>query len=218
MEVKDKANTNDWDYWQNEFNYAFYTTGSNHISSSWPVNTNWNSQDNVPSTVEFRFKTEGLPTSNIPYSQSLWHVEESGALGPSIILKYTGSGYSSGSYSGSIIDPYYQYATLEFCSDPIATPSETSSIYFPFFDGGWWSVMVTRENTQDFTLYAGNKIYEGGDNGTLLGFYTSSYVLSDDVQWTNSDTSFFAKSQTIAGNIYNPFSGSLQEIRYYKSQ
>jgi hypothetical protein len=214
---KDKANTNDWDYWQNEFNYTFYTTGSNHISSSWPVNTNWNSQDNVPRTVEFRFKTEGLPTSNIPYSQSLWHVEESGTIGPSIILKYTGSGYSSGSYSGSIIDPYYQYATLEFCSDPIATPSETSSIYFPFFDGGWWSVMVTRENTQDFTLYAGNKIYEGGDNGTLLGFYTSSYVLSDDVQWTNSDTSFFAKLQTIAGNIYNPFSGSLQEIRYYNT-
>jgi hypothetical protein len=212
---KDKVDSNDWDYWQNEFNYAFYTTGSNHISSSWPVNTNWNSQNNVPSTLEFRFKTEGLPTSNIPYSQSLWHVEELGGLGPSIILKYTGSGYSSGSYSGSIIDPYYQYATLEFCSDPIATPSETASIYFPFFDGGWWSVMVTRENNQDFTLYAGNKTYEGGDNGTLLGFYTSSYVLSDEIQWTNSDTSFFAKSQTIAGNIYNPFSGSLQEIRYY---
>jgi hypothetical protein len=103
-------------------------------------------------------------------------VEELGGLGPSIILKYTGSGYSSGSYSGSIIDPYYQYATLEFCSDPIATPSETASIYFPFFDGGWWSVMVTRENSySDFTLYAGNNVYEGGDNGTLLGFYSSSY-------------------------------------------
>ena len=214
---KDKANTNDWDYWQNEFNYAFYTTGSNHISSSWPVNADWNSLSNVPRTVEFRFKTEGLPTSNIPYSQSLWHLEESGAVGPSIILKYTGSGYSSGSYSGSIVDPYYQYATLEFSSDYIASPGLTASIYFPFFDGGWWSVMVTRENTQDFTLHAGNKIYEGGDNGTLLGFYTSSYVLSDDVQWSNSDTSFFAKSQSIAGNTYNSFSGSIQEIRYYNS-
>jgi hypothetical protein len=48
---KDKVDSNDWDYWQNEFNYAFYTTGSNHISSSWPVNTNWNSQNNVPSTL-----------------------------------------------------------------------------------------------------------------------------------------------------------------------
>jgi hypothetical protein len=35
----------------------------------------------------------------------------------------------------------------------------------------------------DFTLHAGNKIYEGGDNGTLLGFYsTSSSILSEDVQ------------------------------------
>ena len=77
--------------------------------------------------------------------------------------------------------------------------------------------MVTRENLQDFTLYTGNKIYEGGDNGTLLGFYTSSYILSDDLQWANSDTSFFAKSQSIAGNTYNSFSGSLQEIRYYNT-
>jgi hypothetical protein len=214
---KDKINTNDWDYWQNEFNYAFYTTGSNHISSSWSVNADWNSTNNTPETLTFRFKTEGLPTSNIPYSQSLWNLEQLGGLGPSIILKYTGSGYSSGSYSGSIIDPYYQYATLEFCSDPASSPSVTASIYFPFFDGGWWSVMVTRENLQDFTLYAGNKIYEGGDNGTLLGFYTSSYILSDDIQWANSDTSFFAKSQTIAGNTYNSFSGSLQEIRYYNT-
>ena len=213
---KDKANTNDWDYWQNEFNYAFYTTGSNHISSSWPVNTNWNSQDNVPKTVEFRFKTEGLPTSNIPYSQSLWHLEESGIVNSSIILKYTGSGYSSGSYSGSIIDPYYQYATLEFYSDSLGSPTVTASIYFPFFDGGWWSVMVTRENA-NFNLHAGNKIYEGGDNGTLLGFYTSSYVNSDETPFAASDTSFFAKSQSIAGNIYNSFSGSIQEIRYYNT-
>ena len=214
---KDKINTNDWDYWQNEFNYAFYTTGSNHISSSWPVSGDWNSANNTPESLTFRFKTEGLPTSNIPYSQSLWHLEQLGGLGPSIVLKYTGSGYSSGSYSGSIIDPYYQYATLEFCSDPASSPSVTASIYFPFFDGGWWSVMLTRENLQDFTLYAGNKIYEGGDNGTLLGFYTSSYILSDDIQWANSDTSFFAKSQSIAGNTYNSFSGSLQEIRYYNT-
>jgi hypothetical protein len=213
---KDKANTNDWDYWQNEFNYAFYTTGSNHISSSWSVNTNWNSQDNVPETLEFRFKTNGLPTSNIPYSQSLWHLEESGIVNSSIILKYTGSGYSSGSYSGSIIDPYYQYATLEFYSDSLGSPTATASIYFPFFDGGWWSVMVTRENA-NFNLHAGNKIYEGGDNGTLLGFYTSSYINSDETPFAASDTSFFAKSQSIAGKTYNSFSGSIQEIRYYNT-
>jgi hypothetical protein len=70
---KDKVNSNDWDYWQDTFNYAFYTTGSNSIVSNWKLNPNWNSPDSVPSTLSFRFKTEGLPTSSIPYSQSLWN-------------------------------------------------------------------------------------------------------------------------------------------------
>jgi hypothetical protein len=30
---KDKVDSNDWDYWQNEFNYAFIQKESNHISS-----------------------------------------------------------------------------------------------------------------------------------------------------------------------------------------
>jgi hypothetical protein len=38
---------------------------------------------------------------------------------PYLVLRYTGSAYAtvfppSGSYSGSIIDPYYQYAYLDF--------------------------------------------------------------------------------------------------------
>jgi hypothetical protein len=92
----------------------------------------------------------------------------------------------------------------------------TASIYLPFFDGGWWSTMVTR-NGDDFTLYAGNNIYEGGDNGTLLGFYTSSFISEDSTAWlTGSNISTFADSNTaIAGGTYDSFSGSLQEIRYY---
>ena len=208
---KDKVNVNDWDYWQDTFNYAFYTTGSNHISSSWKVNIDWNSPNNVPSTLEFRFKTEGLPTSSIPYSQSLWYNDNFS----SIVLQYTGSGYSSGSYSGSIIDPYYQYANLIFYPDAVNFPNSTASIYLPFFDGGWWSTMVTR-NGDDFTLYAGNNVYEGGDNGTLLGFYTSSFINEDSTAWLTGNISTFANSNTaIAGGTYDSFSGSLQEIRYY---
>jgi hypothetical protein len=208
---KDKINSNDWDYWQDTFNYAFYTTGSNHISSSWKVSIDWNSPNNVPSTLEFRFKTEGLPTSSIPYSQSLWYNDNFS----SIVLQYTGSGYSSGSYSGSIIDPYYQYANLIFYPDAVNFPNSTASIYLPFFDGGWWSTMVTR-NGDDFTLYAGNNVYEGGDNGTLLGFYTSSFINEDSTAWLTGNISTFANSNTaIAGGTYDSFSGSLQEIRYY---
>jgi hypothetical protein len=36
---KDKINTNDWDYWQNEFNYAYKQNGDNFISSSFVLNS-----------------------------------------------------------------------------------------------------------------------------------------------------------------------------------
>jgi len=213
---KDKVDYNDWDYWQNTFNYAFYTTGSNYISSSWSVNTDWNSFDNVPNTLQFRFKTNGLPTGSIPYSQSLWYND----LTSTIVLEYTGSGYISGSYSGSIIDPYYQYANLIFYPDITNYPNSSASIYLPFFDGGWWPVMVTRalnEGYGTFELHAGNKIYEGGDNGIKYGFYSSSVVIENDSAWKNSTASYFARGNTYGSKLYDPFSGSLQEIRYYSS-
>jgi hypothetical protein len=210
---KDKVNVNDWDYWQNTFNYAFYTTGSNSIFSDWKLNPNWNSPNSVPATLAFRFKTEGLPTSSIPYSQSLWYTDTFS----SIVLQYTGSGYTTGSYSGSIINPYYQYANLVFYPDPTIYPGSSASIYLPFFDGGWWSVMVTR-NGDDFNLYAGNKIYEGGDNGTLLGFYSSSSINEDSTFWIlGSNTTFASQNPAIPGGLYESFSGSLQEIRYYNT-
>ena len=210
---KDKVNINDWDYWQDTFNYAFYTTGSNFVFSDWKLNPNWNSPDSVPATLAFRFKTEGLPTSSIPYSQSLWYND----VYSSIVLQYTGSGYATGSYLGSIIDPYYQYANLVFYPDPTNYPASSASIYLPFFDGGWWSVMVTR-NGNDFNLLVGNKIYEGGDNGTLLGFYATSSITEDSTFWVlGSNTTFAAQNPAIPGGVYESFSGSLQEIRYYNS-
>jgi hypothetical protein len=69
---KDKVNTNDWDYWQNEFNYAYKQNGDNFISSSFVLNSSWGANSDNPETVMFRFKTNGLPTSSIPYSQSLF--------------------------------------------------------------------------------------------------------------------------------------------------
>jgi len=198
---KDKVDSNDWDYWQNEFNYKF-TPNNSYISSSWALNPAWGSPNNVPATLMFRFQSNELPTSSIPYSQSLW----ANNLGSTLTLRYTGSAYTSGSYSGSIKDPYYQYAHLDFYPDK-AQPTIFSSIYLPFFDNGWWSVMINR-SASVFTLSAANKIYEGGDNGTVLGFYTSSLVSGSSTPWVNSTKSYFPSSS---------FSGSYQEIRYYST-
>jgi hypothetical protein len=200
---KDKSNTNDWDDWENVFNYAYYSTGSNLLATNWVLNSNWNSANNVPATLEFRFKIPSLSTISGSSGVNLWNTNTNAR----IRLRYTGSGLTTGSYSGSIIDPYYQYATLDFSPDFSGNPSLSASVYLPFANEGWWSVMATRNGT-NFTLYAGNNVYEGGENGTQLGFYATSSTTVSSTPWTSGNASRFTQ---FGGAIY------FQEIRYYNT-
>jgi hypothetical protein len=208
---KDK-NPNTWDYFKQIYNYNLIT-GSGTISTPWNLNPSWSvavdSSNQTPSTLQFRFQTQGLPTSNIPYSQSLWQLSNIGAL----VLTYTGSGYTSGSYSGSIPSPYNQYAKLDYYPNKSVSLSNTASVYLPFFDGGWWSVMLTRTGS-NYTLYAGNKIYQGFE-GNTIGFIASGSTTLSSINWDTVGNSTFYSPVTINSQIYNSFTGSLQEIRYY---
>jgi hypothetical protein len=193
---------NSFDNWQDEYNYAFYTSGSSYITSSFVLNSSWNASNNRPQAIEFRFKTNGLPQNTASVaSQSLWSTDN----GVNLKLRYTGSGYTSGSYSGSIKDPYYQYAVLDFIPST-SSITTSASIYLPFYDGGWWSVLINSGST-GFTLYAANKNYEGED-GNVVGFQASSSVTGSNV-WTASLVSTFGSAS------YKTFTGSFQEIRYY---
>jgi hypothetical protein len=205
---KDKSNLNDWDYWQDEFNYAFSPSGSNFIISPWELNADWGAINNVPGAVMLRFKLDtpnplqGSPNQILFTDPSTKH---------KLSISYTGSGYTSGSYNGSIIDPYYQYATLTYTPDN-SLPNLTASVYLPFYNEGWWSVLLNAStdisNPTDvtFTLHAADKIYEGGDNGTLLGFIATSSVFDNSGTWsTGFSQAYFGSTTT----------GSLQEIRYY---
>jgi hypothetical protein len=200
---KDKSNVNDWDDWQNTFNYAYHNTGSNKITTDWTLNPSWNSADDVPSTLEFRFKIPNLSTVSGSPSIDLLRTDGESR----IQLRYTGSGLATGSYSGSIINPYYQYTHLDFYPDLANFSNSSASIYLPFANEGWWSVMVTRTGN-DFTLYAGNNVYEGGENGTQLGFYATSSVNENSTGWSTSTTVNFMPQNT---EMY------LQEIRYYNT-
>ena len=193
---KDK-NSNTYDFWQNEYDYAYKATGSYYISSSFSLNSTWGASDNVPGAVEFRFKAESVPPTNA--SQSLWYTDK----GLGIFLEYTGSGLSTGSYSGSVVDSYNQYGTLKFISG-----TDSASVYLPFFNDGWWSVLIN-SSSAGYTLYAKNNTYSGND-GNTLGFQASS-TLNVPTLWSGSTVSYFVSS---SGN-YKNLSGSLQEIRYY---
>jgi hypothetical protein len=209
---KDKSNTNDWDYWQNTFNYAFSNI-ENNITTDWILNTDWNAIDRVPSTLEFRFKIPDLSVVSGSAAVDLWTTDTVSK----IRLRYTGSGYTlhpptpnnpSGlPYSGSIIDPEYQFTHLDFFPDFSGNPSLSASVYLPFANEGWWSVMATRDGN-DFGLYAGNNVYEGGENGTQLGFYASSSITVANNAWTGGLTSQFMPQ---GNEMY------LQEIRYYNT-
>ena len=212
---KDQVNANDYDLYFNNFNYALEVgPNTNFITSSFNVSSSWGSPSNRPSTVQFRFKPEEFPPTNL--SQSLWVVANGTSDPIELRLEYSGSGLTSGSYSGSIKDPYYQYATLRLLPDPTDV-SVSASVYLPFFDGGWWSTMVTR-NGSTFSLFSGNKIYNGND-GTSLGYYSSSITGSvDDSYWTSANKSYFATSSILNSTTHPAFSGSFQEIRYYNTQ
>jgi len=216
---KNKIGNNDWDYWQDKFNYKLdiENINQNFVLTPWQVNTLWNAEDNRPNTIQFRFKTPGLNSALTYPSQSLWNLDNAGNT--ALVLEYTGSGYTTGSYSGSITSSFSEYATLKFIPNYGNDPASSASIYLPFFDGGWWSVMVTRTN-DNWNLYAANKIYNGSD-GFIIG-YTGSASSSGAVStaWASAIESYFGTDGSplyIGPKTYENFSGSYQEIRYYNT-
>jgi hypothetical protein len=215
---KNKVGNNDWDYWQNKFNYKWDCENLDDyfIDVPWQVNTLWNAEDNVPNTLQFRFKTPGLDSAITSPSQSLWNLNNIGNT--AIVLEYTGSGYTTGSYSGSITSSLNEYATLKFIPNYSNDPTVSASIYLPFFNGGWWSVMVTRADDV-WSLYAANKIYNGDDGFTIGYTGSSTTVGAFPGEWTSGTNSYFGSNGnlTIGSKTYTNFSGSYQEIRYYNT-
>ena len=211
---QNRIDENDYDLWFDQFNYAYDTLGTNYISSSFSDTANplWIIPGfSAINTLQFRFQTRGIPTDTGYYNQVLWSTGDSS---PALLrLRYTGSGYASGSYSGSIPNTYNEYVHLDFIPD--ASDLNTSaSVYLPFFDGDWWNVMVSKDTpgAANFILYAGNKTTPGGNYNTYQ-FLASASVNGNDTPWTDNSFSYFpATSNSALGRM---FSGSYQEIRYY---
>ena len=215
---KSNLANNNWSNFQNQFNYAYTVTGSGYVGTIF-------NKFNVipfPGAYEFRFKTSGIPSTNTFQSLLVnWAHNDTNTF--SVVLEYTGSGNTSGSYSGSISDPYNTYGTLKL----INVNNQSSSIYLPFFDKGWWSVLINISDStgslpsgSDFSssMYAKNKIYKGYD-GNSIGFQGSGSVGIPPLATSSIAYSSlflpFSRSLSLGGKTYTLFSGSFQELRHY---
>jgi len=218
------------DYWQDIFNYAYTTNGVTVLQNTPRVSFR-DPANQTPDTIVFRFKT---PTffSNEDYltkaSQSLVSITGTGgsnAVRPLVALgiTYTGS-LNSGSYSGSILDPYYQYGHVNlYLTGSNVNTIYSCSVYLPIFDGDWWSVMI-RRNTNGLDLFVKNKLYNGYD-GNIIGFQASSSIITNDTASWSTVSSFnntirpggrapYINTFSNIGSFVD-FSGSIQEFRLY---
>ena len=155
----------------------------------------------VPDGLAFRFKTTGHPSSSYGgkfYSQSL-AVKKSNGTNDQQMDWGIGLFYEdqpSGSYSGSSFSDYYNYGKLRFymsASTADGGVQISDDIELPFFDGGWWSVLLQRDTHEDYTdntnpttytLFAANKQVNGYD-GNSLG-WSGSVSMSSTPQAFNN--------------------------------
>jgi len=223
---KDRNESQDYDLKQDVFNYAFDTgvNATNFVSSSLKANTKFPVQlgTNKARTIQLRFKPSDIPlptnnvaNSNIRYSQSIFSTDDSGG---NLILEYTGSGFVTGSYSGSIASPYDTYGTLKFVPAEGDNPNLSASVYLPFFNGDWWSIQMNVNDLSPSTssLYVANEIDGkiGFNESSLVHGADNSYYFDASIGFLNKDTNIVFDD----GTIYTPFSGSFQELRYYVNE
>ena len=211
---RDRDFTLDWDLEQDVYNYAFHLEGVDNytaLTSSFVANTKWPNLQTSPQSIQFRFKTNGIPTSS--FYQNVWVGDTTRAF---ITLEYTGSGLASGSYSGSVPSQSNAYGTMRFYPEGQVgfNNDRSASIDLPFFDGGWWSIQASfdYDGGNDAYLYGANRI------GEEVGFSaTHSVTVVDPQYWSDTTIAYFPSASALTLNSidYLPLTGALQEVRYW---
>jgi hypothetical protein len=169
-----------------KFAYGFNTNGSSSLSIPWlPLNSQYldtTYRDIVPDTLEFRFKTPGIPDAN-HYSQSLFYVTSpTEGLQFGVQLLYP-SGTNASYNTNGLNEAYSKYGELRFFLSGSNGYINTTPLYLPFFNGDWWNVKLNREtgslrlsqtgSNNTYTLSTKNSIYNGY-NGVSVGFEGSA--------------------------------------------
>lgn len=228
----DKDSSNFEQYFD-RLSYALNTkTGSVYVTTPWApsyLQSLSSSTGNiVPDTIEFRFKTNGVPTDQTFISQSLYQIGSGSNTQFGVQLIYP-SQSSTGSYS--------EYGNMRLVMSGSNGYLYSNAIYLPFFNSDWWNVMILRETgsvvsssittNNRYWVYAANSIYAGHDGETIgfigssslyiTGSTSSSYNRAWNYFDTSSDTAFLGgqdSSNRIASGSTR-FSGFFQELRYW---
>ena len=249
---KNKDNSDDYDLWYNRYSYAFKPLNNDpgfaQTKIPWlPLQKNYVDEDKliVPDSIQFRFKTDGAPGTAISRSLITKKSNDDGTdANFDFGIQLTYDPPTTGSYSGSTTSEYENWGNMRLVmSGSTANGGDAISndIYLPFFDKGWWSVMLQRDthvsssvssSATTYTLFAKNKIYNGWD-GNQIGFEGSASIVSNvsasiNEAWnkfgsSEYDTSIYLgfSGRALVGSTFiqpspnDAFSGSYQEFRYY---
>jgi hypothetical protein len=191
-----------------KFNYASSldtTSPATYISiaggPSYKQYLDLGTNDIYPDTLEFRFK---LDSNNILPTQSILE-----SAGQNQIIR--------------VIYISESYANIDFGLSDIGTPFYSTPITLPLYNNDWWTLNLTREtgsidrnnilysNTpQTYTLTIGNKDSNG------IQYLESCSIYRDGLINSNFIYSWLDNQLYPGGNnILYPFTGSIQEFRYW---
>ena len=199
----------------------------------------WNgvlAEDQVPDTIEFRFKTKGAPTASLYFTQSLFQVNNSPSTSQfGIQLLYpTESNAQSGSF-------YNNYGELRFVLSGSQGYTSTNPIYLPFFNEDFWTLKLDRTpikqnlkdsgsndttyelivKTTDFNGLNKFITFEGSSSITIPAATSASYNSAWNSYYFRPDNDAFfgflggASSSNIMAQDGAIFQGYFQEFRYW---
>lgn len=195
----------------------------------------------VPDTIEFRFKTKGIPTASYFYSQSLFQVGRDSTFKFGVNLIYN-------STSSVPTSSYQNYGNASLYINGVNGVLKSTPIYLPFFDSNiWWSVMIKRQtggyfvgqdpNTDNvYWLYTKGTIlneegintiaFEGSSSITIAGATQPSYNyswMSFDAATCSTFQAFLGGTGSFSGSAHilaptgSQFNGYFQELRYWNT-
>ena len=256
-----RKNTREVNQYFEHFVYNLDTRGSSSVEVPWlptlmpivpdyweEIDQDWNNiegwwngvlaEDQVPDTVEFRFKTKGIPSAS-HYTQSLFQVnnsDSSSQFGVQLL-------YPSVSNAALPGTQYDVYGELRFILSGSQGYASTDPIYLPFFSGSWWNLKLNRGVTglnlnqtgsdQSYELIVKNTNlddskdryiqYQASQSLSIDGATSSSYNNSwNNYTFSSGNLDLYgylggASSSNVIAQDGIIFDGYYQEFRYWIS-